>query len=100
MQGQLDIFGFWLLRKVDNSDMINAVAAIIPIFRPSVGCLNRFRGLISRVGRLAIVKAVLGVIAELPWCRSCVIPVSLLILFVERHLAVGGLGRLAEAHFG
>lgn len=100
MQGQLDIFGFWLLCIVDNSDVINAVAAIIPIFRPSVGCLNRFRGLISRVGQLTIVKAVLGVISELPWCRSPLIPVSLLVLLVERNLAVGGLGRLAEAHFG
>jgi len=100
MQGQLDIFGFWFLRKVDDLDALNTFTSISVTFRPAVSCLDRFRGLIARIKSLGVIVAVLGVTTELPWRRSSLIPVNLLGLLVERDLTVGGLGRLAEAHIG
>lgn len=100
MQGQLYIFGLWLLRIVDDSDALNAVAVITLILRPAVGCLNWFRGLIARVVQRTIMVAILGVTSELPRGRTSLIPIWLLVLLLERSLTAGGLGRLAEAHFG
>ena len=103
MQGQLDIFGFWGLGVVDDSDALNAVSVVILILGPTVGRLNRFLGLVARVLRRSIVNAVLGMTAKLPGGRSSLIPVclrALLALLVKRSMAVDRVGGLAEAHFG